>query len=253
MALYKISQTALLTIFLLIRHTIRVDISLRYQSDPLPNSPNRGVSLPVTATCLNAQPGVCCIFSYVGATYAYFEHLTAFDIAAVWRYRITNPSDFATSPLVSACSGRVLESRPGPGDWEWTSEDMEAVSRSSGASYITMPRSLPPGEEAKGWMLMEGLLGLAWGGGKWFASPAAERLFGGGGSRLRPRTRTGRQIIRSAQTGTVHARSPLSMVFPDRVEWNGTTFTKHGMASMMYTDKTGQVVNLTTLFAENLI
>lgn len=147
------------------------------------------------------------------------------------------------------CSGRVLRSRTGPGNWRWTSETGLTGDRATGGSYVTLPRSLPPGIEDKEWMAVEGLLALAWGGVQWFASPAAQKLLRGSGRRggVPPRSRS-RRDIRSDEKGEVVARSPNDGILPDRIKWNETAFMLYNEADMIYKNDEVGLVNLTTLF-----
>ncbi|KAL8922589.1 MAG: hypothetical protein Q9208_005093 [Pyrenodesmia sp. 3 TL-2023] len=241
-----------LYILLFVLATVQVDVTMDLMEDP---GELGLLSQPLTVTCTNLLPGVCCVYPTQGAEVATFEHLTAFDIAALWTDRLVlgGPARF-----IYSCSGRLLQSRPGPGRWRWVFDD-PYVNRARGASYITLPRSLPPGKEAYGWMMIEGLLGLAWGGGKWFASDAARRFLGGGGgggggvgSSVTPRSRLARRDIRSAHKGTVYARPPSQSVFPDRVEMrNGSVYTGHGGSSshMVFKDEVGNEIDLTGLWS----
>lgn len=236
-----------LCILLFVRYTIQVDVTMDLMQDP----GELGLSSqPLTMTCTRLLPGVCCEYAREGAEVVTFHHLTAFDIAAVWTDRLVWRDRVH---FIHSCSGRLLQSRPGPGRWRWVLGD-PYVNSARGASYITLPRSLPPGEDAKGWMMVEGLLGLAWGGGKWFASDAARRfLVGGGASRFTPRKRLTRKDIRAADKGTVYAQPPSRSVFPDRVEMrNGSVYIGSGGSSdMVFKDEFGNVVNLTDLFVRN--
>ncbi|KAL8834376.1 MAG: hypothetical protein Q9170_003786 [Blastenia crenularia] len=232
-----------LCIAIFITHTLQVDIAMESPANPARNEQ------PLSITCTNIDPGVCCIFPVRGAEIVTFNHLTAFDIAAVWRSR------YVPGPTYQAldCSGSVLHSGTGPGifTWEGTrSARGYVLEKAVGASYITLPRSLPPDDMVKGWMLVEGLLGLAWGGGKWFASPAAQRLLAGGSSVV-PRSRL-RRNIRSVEKGDVYARSPPRSVLPDQVVWDGTLYTGNGSADAMYLDTTtGRDVDLMALLNSN--
>lgn len=238
-----------LYILLFVRSTVQVDVTM----DLIEDLDELGLpSQPLTVTCNNLPPGVCCEYPTQSAEVATFHHLTAFDIAAIWTERLVFGGP---SYSIRSCSGRLLSSRPGPGRWRWVIDD-PYVDRARGASYITLPRSLPPGEEANGWMMTEGLLGLAWGGGKWFASEAARRFLGGegGGSRVAPgmTRRLARRNVPAAKKGTVYARPPSRSVFPDRVEMrNGSVYIGHGGSSsdMVFKDEVGNVVNLTGLWS----
>ncbi|KAI4159561.1 MAG: hypothetical protein L6R39_000342 [Caloplaca ligustica] len=235
----QIPPITTLYLLLLFRLTAQVDVTMDLMQDP----GELGLSSqPLTVTCTNLAPGVCCEYPPAGAEAVTFHHLTAFDIAAVWTERLVPAAP--SSHFVRACSGRLLDSRQGPGRWRWT--DASFVHRGRGASYITLPRSLPPGEETTGWMAVEGLLGLAWGGGEWFASQAAQRLAGKGGSRVVAPRSLARRDVR-AEKGTVYARLPFRSLVPDRVERNGSVYIGNG-SDMIFKDEAESVINLTSLF-----
>ena len=203
-------------------------------------------------TCLNLLPGQCC-FAPSGrwvlrnARVAAFDGLAAHHIAAVWSRR----SQIGRSPTnVGGCSGTVLASQTGPGTWTWrgarspSTEDTIthlADTGATGASYIEMPLGLPPDSRMSGWLAAEGILGLVWGGGKWFASPEAGRLLSGG-SGVTPK-RLLRRGIRSENKGTVYATEPTRSVFPTFIVVNGTKYTDIG--GMVYESESGIVLNLT--------
>ncbi|KAL8952536.1 MAG: hypothetical protein Q9222_001566 [Ikaeria aurantiellina] len=224
----------------LIKQTCQVNIRL----DLVPSAAQN--SQLMSSLCLNIPPGICCRFPIIGAAAVTFEHLTAFDIAAVWQLR----ADLSQQQNNGKdCSGRVADTRPGPGNWRWESRgSLITAERATGGSFITLPRSLPPDDTAQSWMRVEGLLALAWGGRRWFASPSVERLLvgsnGGGAGGGIPRSRT-RRDIRSDDKGTLHARSPAREVLPDWIEWNKTEFTKLHDENFLYTDSSGGIANLT--------
>ena len=142
------------------------------------------------------------------------------DIAAVWVPRST-PS----SPTwITGCSGLLLESRPGPGDWYWH----ERVSTTAyGASYVSLPKSVPPDEPTSGVLATEGLLGLAWGGGKWFAGKFAKGLVGRGVESGGQDTTGGllKRGIRSSKKGHAYIGRPRRTVFPDVIDVGGQKYT----------------------------
>ncbi|KAL8829608.1 MAG: hypothetical protein Q9170_006094 [Blastenia crenularia] len=78
----------------------------------------------ISLTCTNLSPGNCCHFpriSYlIGAETATFQHLTGFDIAAIWQPRIQMIDQ---QPQGARGSGRVRESRPGSGNCRWEAEN----------------------------------------------------------------------------------------------------------------------------------
>lgn len=82
------------------------------------------------------------------------------------------------------------------------------------------------------------------GGGKWLASPPAERLLPGGSS---PKAKT-RRNIRSAEKGQVVVRGPIQSVYPSIIEMNGTQYSDERAGNLLYTDTDGRALNLTALF-----
>lgn len=93
-------------------------------------------------------------------------------------------------------------------------------------------------------MAMEGLLGMVWGGGRWFVSGAASRLLGGGQSLPRGLLERG---IRSEKKGEVYSRGPPRVVFPDGIEIGGKRFTGGGEIEV-YENSVGALVNSTDIW-----
>ncbi|KAL9033795.1 MAG: hypothetical protein Q9180_005759, partial [Flavoplaca navasiana] len=202
------------------------------------------------ATCTNLAPGTCCIAPRgTGADDVHIQHLTMFDIAALFQSRRErSPS----GPLIlhDECSGRVVDSRPGPGAWRWHRRREGAEFDSPGihgASYVTLPRTLPPDGKAKVWMAVEGLLGLAWGDGDWFVNERVKSALmgsGGGFSGFKAK-----REIRSEKKGRVHSGRPRRRVHPDVLEFWGTRYTEDdGGQGVMYSDGAGNSLNMTKLF-----
>ncbi|KAL8929667.1 MAG: hypothetical protein Q9172_000346 [Xanthocarpia lactea] len=161
--------------------------------------------------------------------------LTVFDFAAVW-------SEYDERHQ-SGCGEHVVGSGSGPGVWEWAPEYPDYIQQVYGASYVTLPRTLPPDAKASNWMTMEGLLGMTWAEGSWSASEGARRLISTSQSLQRSILRRG---IRSEKKGNVYARGTLRKVFPDKVEFNGEIYTGSGKDGL-YKDSTGVSVNMTEL------
>ncbi|KAI4223190.1 MAG: hypothetical protein L6R40_008522 [Gallowayella cf. fulva] len=243
-----------MAIFLLfLPFTLQVDITITTTGSLLTGNaiivapgaaPNRNSRTVVIANCPDIPPGECCQpprhLSSLGSSVNFYNlHVT--DIAAVWSVR-PRMSGFRIVDLVEACSGRLSASQSGPGQFSWnaiTDALTERGSRAAGASYITMPAALPPDPNISHWLMMEGLLGLVWGGGKWFSSPAAEKYFTG---------RNARRNIRSAKKGTVYARPPLRGRIPTFMEINGTKYSGLPAGDFMYVDDAGNTLNLTDWF-----
>lgn len=121
----------------------------------------------------------------------------------------------------------------------------DSLTPASGASYIEMPRSLPPDGKASAWLSAEGVLGLVWGEGSWFGSPIASKTFGHA-SGVTPKSRL-RRDIRSELKGTVYAGPPSGLVYPTFIEVNGTRYTEEGVDGSVYKDAAGNVLNLAQL------
>lgn len=179
-----------------------------------------------------------------------FANLFALDIAVVWESRSTL-SVTGDWRRVTACSGRSLDSRQGPGSWLRAHRPFQEEPI-TGASYITLPTTLPPEDGANAWMTMEGLLALAWGGGTWSASAAAQELMRDVHYGPQPKSQARwRRHIRSKARGSLYARGPIRNIMPDRVEFgNGTILTgDKGRGKGMFVDSgTGGMINFTELF-----
>lgn len=228
----------------LIQLSISVDIELTHEVNLLPPYGHGNI----VTKCTNIAPGICCLAPRgTGADDVHIQHLTIFDVAALWGSR--RRTDWQ---IYAECSGRVVDSRTGPGDWRWHRwQEGRAYDSPSihGASYITLPRALPPDGKAKAWMAVEGLLGLAWGSGEWFINEAAKGALAGGGvgSGSGGRRRV-RRDLRLAEKGTVYARPPLRAVFPDVVELGGERYVGDREKGVIYTGSAGSSINLTEVF-----
>ena len=192
--------------------------------------------------CANIAPGVCCQSptTLLGFAHVAFSHLSALDIAAVWAERRDN-----SGWRVGGCGGRIRDTGRGPGVWEWRSRS-EFLDPAQGASYITMPVRLPPDPAAVGALEVQGILGLVWGGGKWFAgAAAAERYLDG---RSHPMRR--RMDRRSALDGDVLATSPGTVAWPSSMEINGTEYEADERAGdfMYRINGTGELRNFMEAF-----
>lgn len=117
-----------------------------------------------------------------------------------------------------------------------------------GASYIRLPVHLPPDPNIINYLLTQGLLGLVWSSGSWFASPAAEKVFGGQ-YEIQSGAITQRNI-RSASMGNVYARPPVMTRYPGVVEINGTLYTAEQTGEFVYSDTDGNGVSLTDWFVD---
>ncbi|KAL8802619.1 MAG: hypothetical protein Q9182_003710 [Xanthomendoza sp. 2 TL-2023] len=235
----------------LVAFTSQVDITITATGSPLtgnaiavdpsaagPNNNNRNPRTVIIATCPNIPPGECCQaprrLATLGSSVV-FHRLHVTDIAAVWSARV-NRTGFTINAVIDGCSGTVSASQPGPGTFAWRAPTDALTGwggRAAGASYITLPAALPPDPGTTNWLMMEGLLGLVWGGGKWFASSAAENLLAG--------RKVGRRSIRSAKEGQVYARPPRRGRYPTLVEIDGTRYhsDRRPDGDFMYADEAG--------------
>ncbi|KAL8927083.1 MAG: hypothetical protein Q9208_002629 [Pyrenodesmia sp. 3 TL-2023] len=215
--------------------TRQVDIAIIH-SVPIPG-------LDMRSTCPGISPGICCrappLWSQREGT-VIFRGLEALDLAAIWRERWRFNDNTGAMRSIRGCSGSVLESRSGPGIWIWSPGRLDPV-HPEGASFIKIPEALPPDPSMYGWMMAEGLLGLAWGGGSWFISEKAKRLLGGV-------SRKGRRDIRSEVKAHLWARSPMRECFPKWIDVNGTRYEDEGTEGKVYKDGNGEVLNTTAWF-----
>ncbi|KAL8805450.1 MAG: hypothetical protein Q9200_005424, partial [Gallowayella weberi] len=239
----------LFSLLFLVDPTVEVTITLSSMAFRWHHVPGTGI---ITTTCTDILPGVCCMHPDLqGASTATFTQLSMSDIAAVWG----PPS--VDVPGTAYCGGPVLGSSPGPGNWTWQTRsgadlaEMGMVeSRARGASYISVPRSLPPDDKTSKWAMGEGILAMAWGGGSWFGDAKGQSLLGiVGGTGVEPRDIVPRDV-RSRKKGKLWARPPLREVFPDLVEINGTRYAGNGTSDVMYaaTSSGAPSLNLTDLF-----
>ncbi|KAL8866693.1 MAG: hypothetical protein Q9174_006147 [Haloplaca sp. 1 TL-2023] len=249
---------------LLLRSILAVDITIGYEN---PNAPSH-IAQPrfLKYKCLDVPPGTCCALPRLNSIFTTwsldlsatvtFSQLHTNDLAAV--FGVWYPT--AHTPENDACQGSMGFSRQGPGLWEWKNPDRRKGIglAAKGASYITLPRILPPNLVMSQWLAAEGILGLIWGGGTWFSGPAAQDVLAGGkwqGSGGRGR-RKGRREIRSEEKGAVFAGPPHRWMYPSLVEVDGTTYMDDGAGrvvpvgeeasgNMVYKDSAGTVLNLT--------
>ena len=230
----------LLLVFCFVAFTIQVDITFRVSVNG------------IVISCEDQPPGICCrvpeTMIYYG-TYAFtattvlFDRLLVGDIAASFPTRSGVGDAFESMQSFTGCSTRIVGTGHGPGRWE-SRIDMDPGF--GGASYISVPTfSGSIDQKTANMLTMQGILGLVWGGGKWFASDAAanalNRMIAGGSTTL-PKSK---RRISSELKGTVYAQGPSSWVYPSMVEVNGTKYTG-GVGNLMYTSIDGRVLNLTS-------
>lgn len=227
-------------LFGLVTAALQVSVTLHNEYVP---------GIEVQMTCPDLLPGQCCTaprttFRSYSAHVVSFRGLAPWHIAAIWRSRAQTVGQLDFSTSSTGCSGEVWRSRTGPGTWTWEmwgeTDVAESLTPATGASYIDLPRALPPDEKVSNWLDAQGILGLVWGGGKWFSSPAASRVLGHK-SRLR---RNSQPRLK----GTVYTGRPHRWVFPTYIDMNGTRyFAQSGSDMPDYRDKSGAVLNFDQL------
>ncbi len=163
-----------------------------------------------------------------------FRHLEAYDVAAVWqRNRLSSFSD---------CAGIPWQTRWGPGTWRVGLRGLygnEVDWRpSSGANYVRLPLRVPPDPKTADWLNLQGMAGLVWGGGQWFARAGAAYSSG-----VLPRSRLVRRGIRSANKGTVYITPPPRWVYPKLIIENGTEYVSDGPQSLTHRSTDGEVLH----------
>ena len=180
-----------------------------------------------------------------------FDNLAVWDTAAIWRFRSRDeaPTGYSVSGSYTGCSGRLWKSRTGPGKWSWEiwdePDDLAHWTPATGASYIELPRSLPPDAKTSAWLAAEGIFGLVRGGGKWFSGPAASRILGYAVG-VSPRSQL-RRDIRSESKGLVHAGRPPRLVYPAVIQWDGTNYYDSGFGNKTCVDDNGIMLDLTDM------
>lgn len=246
-------------------HQVNMKLSWYAPQGPTATNPSPPItSPPYELVCNDIQPGRCCKRVIVPGLYpllrvAAITGLTALDIAAVWK-----PQNGQ-----GGCGGVPVDSRAGPGPWyypdrnqgnsAWTypgAREGQPVPGYtypliSGASYIRVPVGQPDPSASAPWLEAEGIIGLAWGDGKWFSnrvpSSLASSLLGKTlGSQLRriKRSEWGKRGIISPLKGNVFAQPPVVSVWPDEVIINGTSYTETGVESLKYVSATGETVTM---------
>ncbi|KAL8688330.1 MAG: hypothetical protein Q9218_005733 [Villophora microphyllina] len=162
-----------------------------------------------------------------------------------------------------ACEGTAKGSGWGPGSWTYDLPPADvnnrlngndAVNKISGASYIVLPKELPPDDDTSAWLSAEGMVGLVWPKGNWFSTsmggPARSNLLAAAAAQLRGsglgmRKRNVNSHIRSVEKGAVFCRGPSRSVWVNAIFVNGTEFKAEGSGSAIYTSGDGQLLNFT--------
>lgn len=192
--------------------------------------------------CDNLPPGVCCRPPIIPGEYApgaptppsdiVFKDLLPYDIASGWKRR----GD------VHGCSGVPYATKLGPGSvrikaWE-PLRPQPVDNYFTGASYISIPAGTPPPPGTKApWLQAEGILGLVWGGGEWFADTA--KLLGVPGA-----TKRRKRGMVSTLEGTAYCEAPRSWRYPTSITVNETVYLSSNTSELEYTSADGTRLDL---------
>ena len=209
------------------------------------------------AGCKDLRPGECCSIppgSFIDPGMMIAEDLQPLDIAFLWQTRRVSWLQRA-----DACSGTPFRSHVGGSQWKYTWNTQEPSGEQedtaiTGVSYIRLPPKVPLDPSEVDWLATEGMRGLVWGGGKWFANQVGYPL--STKTVLRQRKREfdvhGPQISNNMalfKGGTFYATAPPRQ---RRVDWmaiNGTNYTHHGSNDPVYANDAGIVLDLNTTLA----
>ena len=169
------------------------------------------------------------------------KKLFLYEIAAVW-----GAIDVGTQSVnVRAhCNGVSKRTLAGPGDFQINAWDNQFAQLDdapehifSGVSFIRLPTNLPPDEKTSLWLAAEGMLGLAWGGGKWLVRGAKMMDL--------PLNSNMKRGMKSNLQGTAYARPPLLWRYPDLISVNGTDYRSKNVSALYYQSTDGQTLDLT--------
>ncbi|KAL8782559.1 MAG: hypothetical protein Q9213_005284 [Squamulea squamosa] len=179
----------------------------------------------------------------------HFYHLQNLDIAFLWRDRRLSWW-FAPTRMAHSCSGIPFRSKVGGPSWtyNWYALNREDITQATGASFIRLPPKIPPDADEVNWLGVEGLKGLVWGGGQWFANQAGyPRGVSGFMVERQNHGPPGPQISRSRSMlrgGTFYATPPSKGRYIDWVTINGTNYTHEGEGDLTYKNAAGRVLDL---------
>lgn len=205
--------------------------------------------------CRDLAPGVGCRAPFrprshgryvsdqetIGVT---IKNLRATEIAVVWQGRGGNGPGFLPKNAIGDCSGTVAQTLVGPAHSAFFGNmDAGGGPRGyfyTGASYIVMPKTLPPDARTAMFLMAEGMLGLVWGGGSWF-SPQAKTVGIPGATR---KSRRGRV---SGLEGTVYSGPPPRWRYPDSVTLDGTKYESTNTSALDYYSAEGTLLDIAAL------
>ncbi|KAL8803013.1 MAG: hypothetical protein Q9182_003439 [Xanthomendoza sp. 2 TL-2023] len=202
------------------------------------------------AGCSNLPPGECCIKPrglIIDPGFVYFADLENLDIAFVWSDR--RLSWWRTT---DGCSGIPFRSQVGGPTWnyKWANRnpflESQGEARAAGASYLRLPPKLPPDPTEVNWLGVEGIKGLVWGGGKWFASEPGQTHAGlvwkrQSGSPPASQISRNKSVLKG---GTFYAVPPPRGRYIDWITINGTNYTSNVADDLKYRSEAGRVLNL---------
>ena len=214
--------------------------------------------------CHNLLPGECCIGLNPGGypdasefsryhgnpeILRYYplvvrvKKLFLYEIAAVWGAIDVGAQSV---DIRAQCDGAPKRTLAGPGDFQinaWDSHFAELDDAPehvfSGVSYIRLPTNVPPDKKTSLWLAAEGMLGLAWGGGKWLSRGARTlNLPLDSNSNMK-------RGMKSNLQGTAYAGPPPLWRYPDVIRVNGTDYHSMNVSALYYQSTDGQTLNLT--------
>ena len=110
----------------------------------------------------------------------------------------------------------------------------------TGASYVTLPNSIPVDTTASEMLAAQGLLSLTTASESWFAPNTKWRV----SPRTRPKSRRG--IIRG-QKGHAYVGPPPQNRYPDVITINGTDYRSSNTSELNYQSANGQLLDLAAL------
>ncbi|KAI4183080.1 MAG: hypothetical protein L6R41_005610 [Letrouitia leprolyta] len=206
----------------------------------------------------NVPPGRCCT-----PTPTFFAHdevpsagdgrgisatiagLLLGDIGFVWSEKLF-PVGYVSHVRNPGCTTAPWQSRIGPGSF--IIKDNASLPRNEynfvvGVSYISLPKGLPATKEESSWVTAQGISRLSLGGGKWL--PDGVTIPFGWKKKTKRETREHRRIGNNFR-GTVEWRSPHYYKYPDLIEVDGVNYTDGWRGDLVYKDRRGRVLNLTT-------
>ena len=168
---------------------------------------------------------------------------------------------------IAGCNGIIADTHQGPGSWRFqfntwlertlaSGDALRSVDGTIaygdvgnrgvdtgvvGVSYISIPLRPKTNPDPKEHFLLEaqGIRGLAWGGGRWFAKGFSMNALSG----TLPRKLI-KRYIEWPDKGTVYARAPLRGLYPSIIVVNETRYTDDRRGDLKYRNLNGTLLNL---------